>query len=107
MYTFGKNMLVYIKNIVEKGRLDYLERMPDRVLLRVVANLQLEDVARLAQVNHFFRDLCRSDKVWMNLYKRNYSNQISKELIQLAERDGWRKLFFTNKIKLQVSLNCF
>jgi hypothetical protein len=38
----------------------------------------------------------------MGLYKKYYSREITKELLKLAERDGWRKLFFTNKIKLQV-----
>lgn len=42
--------------------------------------------------------------VWVELYKKNYSNEITPELAQLAEREeyGWRKLFFTNKLKLQV-----
>jgi hypothetical protein len=95
-------MLTYVKNIVENGKLDLLERLPERVIEKIVGHLELEDISRLSQVNTFFRQLCRSDKVWMSLYKKSYSNEISKELIQLAERDGWRKLFFTNKIKLQV-----
>ncbi len=48
--------------------------------------------------------LCRSDMVWFDLYKKYYTKEISKELADLAERDGWRKLFFTNKIKLQLEL---
>ncbi len=51
----------------------------------------------------FIYKLCRSDKVWIELYKKYYSNTITDELYALAERDGWRKLFFTNKIKLLVN----
>jgi hypothetical protein len=38
----------------------------------------------------------------MELYKKYYSKEITRDLVKLAERDGWRKVFFTNKIKLQV-----
>jgi F-box protein 36 len=95
-------MLTYVTNIVEKGALDVLERLPENVILKIISNLELEDISRLSQVNTYFRQLCRSDRVWQRLYKQYYSTEFSKELIQLAERDGWRKLFFTNKIKLQV-----
>lgn len=30
---------------------------------------------------------------------------LTDDLYLLAQRDGWRKLFFTNKIKLKVSKN--
>ena len=53
--------------------------------------------------NLIISKICRSDKVWIELYKKYYSNTITNELYELAERDGWRKLFFTNKIKLLVS----
>jgi hypothetical protein len=36
------------------------------------------------------------------MYKKHYTSEITKDLTKLAERDGWRKLFFTNKIKLKV-----
>ena len=103
-YVFGRNMLTYVKNIVEKGKLDILERLPEYLIIKIVSKLSLEDISRLSQVNMFFRKLCRSDKVWIDLYRQHYSKEISKELYQLAERDGWRKLFFTNKIKLQLEL---
>ena len=121
---FGNSTLSYLKNIVQNGQLDYLIRLPEDVLLKIVAFLSLEDISRLSQVNCMFRQvkifsylnkllsiltnliiskICRSDKVWIELYKKYYSNTITNELYELAERDGWRKLFFTNKIKLLVS----
>lgn len=102
--VFGLNTLVYMQNIIEKGKLDYLLRLPENVIIKIISNLDLEDLSRLSQVNGLFRQLCRSDKVWMTLYKKYYSSEITRELLQLAERDGWRKLFFTNKIKLKLEL---
>lgn len=44
--------------------------------------------------------------VWIELYKKHYSTEITYEMRKLAEREeyGWRKLFFTNKLKLQLEL---
>lgn len=103
-HVFGKPTLVYVRNIVEKGKLDYLARLPTKILIKIISFLNLEDIARLSQVNSQFRQLCRSDSVWMELYKTYYSNEITSDLKRLAERDGWRKVFFTNKIKLQLEL---
>lgn len=102
--VFGKGTLDFIINVIEQGKLDYLSRMPENILLKIVSCLPLEDIARFSQTNSLFRQLCRSDKVWIELYKKHYTSEITKELMKLAERDGWRKLFFTNKIKLKLEL---
>jgi F-box protein 36 len=100
---------------------DYLARIPEALLLKIVSHLSLEDVSRLAQTNKKFREvrffarfspkkqlklvllkLCRSDRVWIQLYERYYSKEITKELLNLAQKKGWRTIFFTNKIRLQV-----
>ena len=78
-YVFGRNMLAYLTNIVEKGHLDIMERLPEKIVLKIVANLDLEDISRLSQTNTYFRQLCRSDKVWYDLYRKYYSNEISDE----------------------------
>lgn len=101
---FGQHTFTYLVNMIEKGKLDLLCRLPEGIVLKIVSCLSLEDIARLSQVNALFRQVCRSDVVWKNLYQKYYSREITNELVQLAERDGWRKLFFTNKIKLQLEL---
>ncbi|CAF1071295.1 unnamed protein product [Brachionus calyciflorus] len=104
--VFGKDMYDYIANIIERKKLDLLDRLPDRILAKIVAKLALEDISKLSQVNSHFRQICKSDKVWIKLYKQYYSKEITPELRQLAEssENGWRKLFFTNKLKLQLEL---
>ena len=46
--------------------------------------------------------LCRSDRVWVLLYQKYYTRNITKDLYNLAQKKGWRNIFFTNTIKLQV-----
>ncbi len=122
--SFGNEFLSYITNIVANGKVDYLARMPETILLKIISHLSLEDVSRLAQTNKQFREvcvniyvclnrifqfqfdnkkLCRSDRVWIVLYERYYSKEITKELQSLAQKKSWRSIFFTNKIKLQVT----
>ena len=49
--------LNYIINIVEKGKIDYLCRLPEPILIRIISFLNLEDIAKLAQVNRLFREV--------------------------------------------------
>jgi F-box protein 36 len=54
---FGRSTLHYILNIVEKGKLDYLARLPENLLLKIVSFLPLEDISRLSQTNSLFRQV--------------------------------------------------
>ena len=54
---FGMSTLNYIINIVEKGKIDYLCRLPEPILIRIISFLNLEDIAKLAQVNRLFREV--------------------------------------------------
>lgn len=38
------------------------------------------------------------------LYQKYYTRNVTKELHNLAQKKGWRNIFFTNTIKLQVEL---
>lgn len=50
-------MYKYIENIVVKKKLDYLDRMPDKILVKIISKLGLEDISKLAQVNNHFRQV--------------------------------------------------
>jgi F-box protein 36 len=54
---FGRSTLHYILNIIEKGKLDYLARLPENLLLKIVSFLPLEDISRLSQTNSLFRQV--------------------------------------------------
>ena len=54
---FGQNTLTYMLNIVEKGKLDYILRLPEKVMLKIISHLDLEDLSRLSQVNTSLRQV--------------------------------------------------
>ena len=124
-WAFGVNFFKYIENIVTFGQLDYLPRLPEPIIIKIISYLALEDISKLSQVNKQFREvnkklfiilkatlffffniqLCKSDRVWILLYQKYYSRNITKEMNNLAQKKGWRNIFFTNTIKLQVEKN--
>ena len=46
-----------MQNIIEKGKLDYIVRLPEKIIIKIISNLDLEDLSRLSQVNHLFRQV--------------------------------------------------
>ncbi|CAH1781424.1 unnamed protein product [Owenia fusiformis] len=101
--VFGKGMVEYVHGITQ-GRLDYLPRLENDIALRIIRFLELEDIAHLAQVSKHFRDLCSSNELWEKIYIDSSETPVTDELRDLAEKEGWKKLFFTNKLQLQVQL---
>ncbi|OWF44656.1 F-box only protein 36-like [Mizuhopecten yessoensis] len=99
----GTNMLDYLTKIAE-GELDYLPRLPKKVLTKIILNLQLEDVSHMSRVNKQFRELCNSCEIWENIYRRYSETPITPELEELAKDKSWKRLFFTNKLQLQMQL---
>ncbi|TMS07823.1 F-box only protein 36 [Larimichthys crocea] len=61
--VFGKRTLDHTMLLCQ-GQFDYLERLPDDILLKILSYLQLKDTTLLAQVSRRFRKLCNSDKFW-------------------------------------------
>lgn len=51
--AFGESMTDYVINLCD-GRLDYMERLPDPVLLQIFMRADLQDVGRLSQLNKRF-----------------------------------------------------
>ncbi|XP_048362458.1 F-box only protein 36 isoform X2 [Sphaerodactylus townsendi] len=101
-YIFGPGILDHIINLCQ-GKFDFLARLPDQLLLRIVAYLDLEDISRLAQVAHRFERLCNSDQLW-EMTVHNLCENITEEMTALAREVGWKQLFFTNKLQLQLQL---
>ncbi|XP_038574318.1 F-box only protein 36b [Micropterus salmoides] len=97
--VFGHQMLQYAKALCQ-GYYDYLERLSDALLLRIINYLELEDVGQLGQTSHRFRQLCGSEKFWEQAVRR-CCNTVSAEVASLALEVGWRSIFFTSKLQLQ------
>uniref|UniRef100_A0A8C2Z3F3 F-box protein 36b n=1 Tax=Cyclopterus lumpus TaxID=8103 RepID=A0A8C2Z3F3_CYCLU len=83
-----------------QGHYDYLEHLPDTLLLRIINSLELEDVGQLARTSRRFRKLCGSEEFWEQAVQRR-CNTVSAEMASLAQVEGWRNIFFTSKLQLQ------
>ncbi|XP_050822142.1 F-box only protein 36 [Gopherus flavomarginatus] len=100
--VFGANTLEHIFNLC-RGNFDFLERLPDPLLLYIISFLELEDIARLSQVSHRFKTICNSDTLWEKIVQ-NLCGAITPEMRALAQEVGWKQFFFTNKLQLQLQL---
>ncbi|XP_052784376.1 F-box only protein 36-like isoform X2 [Mya arenaria] len=99
----GDPTLQYLIGLAE-GHVDYIDRIPDNVLEKMIAYLELEDIVRLGATSKKFRRLCNCDAVWEKIFRREVETPITPELEALAEKEGWKRLFYTNKLQLQVQL---
>lgn len=79
---------------------DWLIRLPVDLIVRLCTYIDLEDIARLAQVCRKTRDICSGDRLWECIY-RAHCDTVTDEMTSLASEVGWQKLFFTNKLQLQ------
>ncbi|XP_027875449.1 F-box only protein 36b [Xiphophorus couchianus] len=101
--VFGDRVLEYTKALCE-GHYNYLDRLSDSLLLRIINFLELEDVVQLAWTSHKFQQLCESEEFWERAMRRRCCS-ISDEVASLANEIGWRTVFFTNKLHLQKLLS--
>ncbi|XP_054452726.1 F-box only protein 36b [Anoplopoma fimbria] len=97
--VFGQRILQFTKALCQ-GHYDYLEHLSDTLLLRIIYNLELEDVGQLGRTSHRFRKLCGSEEFWEQAVQRR-CNTVSAEVASLALDVGWRSIFFTSKLQLQ------
>ena len=98
---FGCETLHYIQGVIFG---DWLIRMPENVLLKIVHGLELTDLIKVSQVCKTLRKVCSSDDLWQNLYAK-YSGKVTDDMKALARDFGWKKLFFTNKLQLQKEVS--
>ncbi|KAI1882669.1 hypothetical protein AGOR_G00237270 [Albula goreensis] len=101
--VFGENTLEYSKALCN-GNFDYLPRLPDRLLLRILAFLELEEVQQLRPISRKFKKLCDSEEFWEQTV-RSRCDTVNKEMECLAKEVGWKKVFFTNKLQLQKQIS--
>ncbi|XP_074534855.1 F-box only protein 36a [Halichoeres trimaculatus] len=91
--VFGPKTLEYAVSLCQ-GNFNYLDRLPDDILLRILSFLDLKDTTLLAQVSHRFRTLCNSEKFWEHTV-RNRCAEFTNDMDSLANALGWRKMYFT------------
>ncbi|XP_059559427.1 F-box only protein 36 [Myotis daubentonii] len=95
--VFGARILDYVFNLCE-GRIDFLERLSDNLLMRIISYLGIEDIASLCLTSHRFSKLCTSDKLWEPIIEA--SGEITPAMKALAQDQGWRQKFFIRKLHL-------
>ncbi|CAF1337061.1 unnamed protein product [Rotaria magnacalcarata] len=102
---FGQNTLDYCLNLVT-GKYDWIARLPPNIQIRILSFVDLEDIPQIALVSKSIRSLCRNNDLWRIFYTNHYGQHAleNKDLIHLAEERGWRHVFFTNRLKLQMQL---
>nr|XP_019958839.1 PREDICTED: F-box only protein 36 [Paralichthys olivaceus] len=101
--VFGRQILQYTKGLCQ-GHYDYLEHLPDSLLLWIINYLELEDVGQLARTSRKFRQLCGSKEFWEQAVRRR-CNTVSVDVESLALEEGWRNIFFTSKLQLQKKIS--
>lgn len=58
--VFGRRILQYTKALCQ-DHYDYLERLSDSILLRIINDLELEDVGQLRRTSHRFKEVSSRD----------------------------------------------
>lgn len=88
--VFGQRILDYTLMICD-GVFDYLERLPEDILLKITSYLNLKDVGRLAQVSKRFREFCNSERFWEIQVRA--APEFTSDMEQVCSVVGWRKTF--------------
>ncbi|THD27089.1 F-box only protein 36 [Fasciola hepatica] len=100
--VMGKDTLEYVTNIA-KGFVDLLVRMPSHIIRRVLTYLNVEDIINLSYTSKIMHQHCNENGIWKSIYLRHSPTQINETVEELAQLFGWKKVFFTSKLQLQVS----
>jgi F-box protein 36 len=85
--------------LMAKGHIDPLTTLPNKTLIDIISNLNLEDVENLSQVSGPLSNICNSNQVWEILYEKHLGrNKLSSEMKSIANEMGWKKFYFSRKI---------
>ncbi|XP_056600002.1 F-box only protein 36-like [Triplophysa dalaica] len=101
--VFGPHILQYSINLCQ-GQYDYLVRLPNSILFNIMAYFNLEDISGLSHTCRRFRELCDSEEFWEQTV-RNHWGALTPSVETLAKDVGWRTVFFTNKLQLQMQIS--
>ncbi|KAL5712848.1 hypothetical protein ACHQM5_014975 [Ranunculus cassubicifolius] len=70
--------------------------LPYDILLNILSLLQVEDVCSLGSCSKFFRQLCKSDSLWISLFRDRWPSldfSVHSNNSQLLSIKGWRSLY--------------
>jgi len=101
--TFGTDIKDQVLHLCKRSN-DFLSKLPQKLLVKIASYLSLEDVIAMAHCSKAFRRCCLTDCLWRNIFLQHHK-QITPEVEQLAAEHTWRKIFFTDKLKLQMLMS--
>ncbi|XP_052008981.1 F-box only protein 36a [Xyrauchen texanus] len=90
--VFGPRTLEYILALCQ-GHINYLDRLPDQLLLKTLSYLSWPDTGHLSQTSSRFRKLCNSEDFWKQMILR-HCDMITEDMEMLAKGMGWKNIFF-------------
>ncbi|KAL5111086.1 F-box only protein 36 [Taenia crassiceps] len=99
----GKSVLRFCDSVT-KGQLDFLPRMPPSIIKRIVGFVNAEDIVNLQRSCKSICEVCNSDDVWRGVYCRYHKESPNDVIEELAGTYGWKRVFFTSKLKLQLQI---
>ncbi|XP_073707169.1 F-box only protein 36-like [Garra rufa] len=89
--VFGSRILEYALALC-RGHFDYLERLPDKLLLKILSYISLQDIGCMSQTSSRFRKLCNSDEIWKQAVL-GHCDINPEEIESLAKVMGWKNIF--------------
>nr|VZI12369.1 unnamed protein product [Spirometra erinaceieuropaei] len=99
----GPKTLEFCLNVAS-GQLDFLPRMPPVILKRIAKMIKLEDLVNLECTCKRIAEVCNDEGIWKRMYLLHHSGQINDVVQELARIFGWKRVFFTSKLKLQMQI---
>ncbi|XP_050990648.1 F-box only protein 36a [Labeo rohita] len=97
----SKDFVVTPKEVFRncRGHFDYLERLPNKLLLKILSYISLQDIGHMSQTSNRFRKydmifffFCYSDEIWEQAVP-GHCDKIHEETEILAKIMGWKNIF--------------
>lgn len=83
-----------------RGQNDLLSRLPEKVLFKVVSQLDLASIDSLSKVDRYLQQFCNSDPFWCKVYRVHHGPP-TEDVQAVAADMGWKRVFFMDKIQLR------
>lgn len=99
---FGPNEICYIDGLL-RGQIDYIARLPRKIMLKILLQLDISDVGHMTRVNKYYQELATSNEVWIALFKRYITKNITHEMKIMGEHCGWKNCFKLHQNKHKQS----
>ncbi|XP_029460470.1 F-box only protein 36-like [Rhinatrema bivittatum] len=73
---FGNDVLQYTLNLCQ-GHCDFIVRMPDYLIVRILSFLDMDDIKQLSKTCRKFQKLCNSEEVWEKVRMQQTRHAVS------------------------------